>query len=145
MSFAVVVAVVSPSSFRQFVISGRDLNKMTIIMLYVYTLSVYKLLYSTAVCVLLTQSNRILCQSNRLPRERERLCKRLTTTITSTHKIDPKYVTCFWNYVKTDDTRCPPPFHFVDGINEQNEGIKASASPDPNSFGSLIQSLLGLI
>lgn len=33
--------------------------------------------------------------------------ERLTTTTTSTHKIDPKYVTCFENYVKAD-TRCPP-------------------------------------
>lgn len=99
-------------------------------------LSVYKLLYNTAVHCwhsrITFTANQIDCKQ----RARAGADKRLTTTIMSTHKIDPNYVTCFWNYVKGWH---PLPFFLPlcrDSINEQNEGINETASPNAQTHST---------
>lgn len=148
----VVVAVVFPNSFRQFVINGQNLSQMTAIMSYSRSLSTSW--FTTLLCTVDTVASHIYCQSNRLhgeqgeERERERADKRLTTTIMSTHKNRSEICNMFLELCKRLTPICPSSFHFVD--EKKNGGIKATAfypiqTHSNTRLGSFTHSLVGLI
>lgn len=128
-------AIAFSASFRQFVIAGRNLNEMTVIMPYSLSTSCF----TTLLCVVDTVASHFL--SIKLTVARDWAGERLTTTTmaTSTHQNRSEICNMFWKLCKGLTPVALLPIFFVCVCRwhqQQNEGIKETALPNSNSHST---------